>query len=117
MPLPNANAMAAAPAPAPGGMVPAVPEGGMAPTAAPVASEAEQTQVAVENLNIAQAGAMEALEAVKANPSVQPETEQKIEQAVVLLDEAKNEVAAPAPGPDGGEAAAVGTNLGSGAEI
>ena len=102
-------------APAMAPTVPAAPvvEGAMAPAAAAPVSEAELTQKTVENLNVAEAGAMEALEAAKVNPAVAEETEQKIEQAVVLLDEAKVEVEAPAPD----QATNLTDNLGSGAEI
>lgn len=94
---------------------PPAPDGGMAPSTPVAPSEAEQTQIAVENLNIAEASAMEALEAAQINPAIGPETEQKIEQAVVLLDEAKNEIAAPAP--DAGVVEQGGGVLGSGAEV
>ena len=72
--------------------------GTMAPAVAPAPTEAEVEQKASESLNVAQAGAMEALEAAQAAPQVGEETEQKIENAVVLLDEAKNEIAASGAG-------------------
>ena len=103
------NPAPAAPAPAP------KVEGTMAPDAPP--AEAQVDAKAVEGLNVAQAGAMEALEAAQAAPQVGQETEAKIEQAVVLLDEAKNEIAAPAP--DENNPIATGNTgvLGSGAEL
>jgi len=85
--------------------------GKMAPSVPAQPAEAEVEQKAVESLNVAEAGAMEALEAAQAAPQVGEETEAKIENAVILLDEAKQEIAATAPGaeqqrdlvPSGGE--------------
>ena len=87
---------AAPAAPAPGGT--------MAPAAAPAQpAAAEMTQVVNEGLNIAVQAGLEAAQAAQQDPGIPEETRMKIEQGVVTLAEAQEEIqgaqVAPAPQP------------------
>lgn len=69
------------------------PEGTMMPAKEPMApASAEMTQVVTEGLNIAVQAGLEAAQAASQDPAVPEETRMKIEQGVVTLSEAQEEI-------------------------